>query len=365
MADNEKNRFVFKTEDGNEVDVKEIIDDSVSETMKSAGLLDENGKFNGKGLNLEIKDEKARKSEGYEKAANFVKQMILPTHLHKEYGVKAIDTGSGSFGAVVPDELYNEIIEQSKRWTIIRNYAFVFNLTGKIDIPKEGTGVTGYWVAENAAVTESNPTLGSVTLDDHGVAALIKVSWKLLRTSPQNITKFVATLAAKAITDKEEAAFVGGDGTAKPKGFRTETVTSVAQAGANLTYDDLLAIFYALPVAYRRNAQFITSSAGARLLHSLKDGENRPLFPVGQSLDALFGKPLLESEDIPANLGAGTNETEIWIADLFNYWIKDGSEIEMATQDAIENLQTKIVVYKYVDGRTVNTGAFRKLTGVK
>ena len=361
----EKKEFVFKTEDGQDVDLKEIVSESVNETMKSAGVLDENGKFNAKGLNLEVRDADARAAEGFEKAANFIKQLVLPSTLHKEYGVKAIDTTGGSFGVVVPKDLYDQIIEQSKRWTIIRQYAFVFKLTGKIDVPTEGTGVTGYWVAENAAVTESSPTLGSVTLDDFGVAALIKVSWKLLRTSPQNITQFVATLAAKAITDKEEAAFVAGDGTSKPKGFTTETITSIAQAAGSFTYDDLMALFYALPVAYRRNAQVITSSKGARLIHSLKDSNLRPLFAPGQPLDTVLGKPLLESEDIPANLGAGTNETTIYIGDLFNYWIKDGSEIEMATQDAIENLQTKIVIYKYVDGRTVNVNGFRKLTAVK
>lgn len=365
-AEKEKKSFVLQMENGDEVDLKALIQEATIDGMKDAGLpMDENGKFSQKGFPVEVQDEASKKAAGFETAANFIKSMVLPVQHYKDYGVKAIDTTGGSFGTVVPTELYNEIIEQAKRWTVIRQYAFVFELSGKITVPTEGTAVTGYWVAENAAVTESTPTIAGVTLDDHGVAALIKVSWKLLRTSPQNITRFVATLAAKAITDKEEAAFVSGDGTAKPKGFRTETVTSVAQAGANFAYDDLMALFYSLGPAFRRNAQVITSSKGARLMHSLKDTTGRPLFQPGQPLDTVLGKPLVESTDIPENLGAGTNETEIWIADLFNYWIKDGSQVEMATQDQIENLQTKIVVYKYVDGRTVNTAAFRKLTGVK
>lgn len=372
MADKEQKvqekekELVLQLDDGKELNLKDLISRATLDGMKDAGFpLDENGKFSAKSLPLEIRDEATKKAEGYDRAANFIKSLTLPVRLHKEYGVKAIDTSAGSFGNVVPAELYEEILEQSKRWTIIRKYAFIFQMTGKIDVPTEGTGVTGYWVSENTTVTESNPTLGKVSLNDNSVAALIKVSWQLLRTSPQNITKFVAFLAAKAITDKEEAAFVGGDGSGKPKGIRTETLTSVAQAGASYTYDDLMALYYALPVAYRRNAQFLTSGKGARLNHALKDSQNRPLFAPGQPLDNLLGKPLLESEDIPANLGAGTNETEVIFGDFSNYWIKDGSNIEMATQDQIENLQTKIVVYKYVDGKCVNTNAFRKLTGVK
>lgn len=358
--------YKFKTEDGQEVDLGAVMKEAAMEGLKDFGLpTDSNGKFDAKAIQTPYMDEKSQKKAALEVAANFIKSITVPVEKHAAMGIKAIDTTGGSFGSVVPTELSDEILEQSRRWTVIRRYAFVFQMSGKLTVPKEGTLVTAYWVAENAAITESTPTTGSITLDDHGVAALIKISWKLLNTSSQNLVNFVARLAGKAITDKEEAAFVNGDGSGKPTGITTETLTSVAQAGANLAYTDILALYYALPAGYRQNAQFLTSSKGARLMHSLVDTAGRPLFPVGQSLDQLFGKPLIESEDVVANLGAGTNETFVIFGDFSNYWIKDGSDLEMATQDAIENLQTKVVVYKYVDGKCVNTAAFRKLTGVK
>lgn len=317
-------------------------------------------------LKVTVPTDADQKAAAFAEAANFIKSMIVPTHLHEAYGVKAIDTTGGSFGTVVPTALRDEIVAQSQKFQIVRRYAFVFSLTGKITLPQEGTGVTAYWVAENAAVTESNPTATGVTLDDHGLACLVKVSWKLLRTADRNIVDFVSRLSAKAITETEEAAFVNGDGSGKPLGIRqTSGITAVAQAGGSLAYADIVKLYHALPVAYRQNAQFLTSGKGAQLLHLLADSQARPLFAAGQALDQLFGKPLLESSDIPENLGAGTNETEIHFGDLSNYWIKDGSDIEMATQDQIENLQTKIVVYKYVDGKIVVKDAFRKLTGVK
>ncbi len=359
--------MVLQLETGEEINLKQLISEATVEGMKEAGLpFDESGKFSMRALPVEVQDEVSRKQKDYEASANFIKSLILPVNLHKEYGVKAIDTSSGSFGTVVPTELYNEIVAQTLRWQVVRKYAFVFSLTGKIDVPTQGTGVTGFWVSENAPVTESNPTSGKISLDDNGVAALIKVSWKLLRTSPQNITKFVSTLAARAITDKEESAFIDGDGAGKPLGLRqTAGIGSIAQAGANLTYDDLMALFFSLPATYRRSAQFVTSSKGARLIHALKDSQNRPIFQPNMQLDQLMGKPLLESQDMPANLGVGLNETEVFFGDLFNYWIKDGSQLEMATQDQIENLQTKIVIYKYVDGKLTFPAAFQKLTAVK
>ncbi len=358
--------MVFQTEDGKTIDIGAIVAESMKTGFKEMGFpMSDDGKFDSKGFHVEVKDDASKKNEALEKAANFIKQISIPQAHHKDYGVKAIDTTAGSFGSVVPTEIYNEILTVAKRWTIIRQYAFVFQLAGKLQVPKDGTAVVAYWVAENGAITESSPTTGTVTLDDHGVAALIRIPWKLLNTSPTNIINYVAQLAGRAITDKEETAFVNGTGTGQPTGITTETITSIAQAGATLAYSDIVALFFALPAGFRQNAQFLTSAKGVQKLLGLADTSGRPLFPIGAIIDNVFGRPIMESEDVASNLGAGTNETTIFFGDFSNYWIKDGSNIEMATQDQIENLQTKVVVYKYVDGKTVNTAAFRKLTGVK
>ena len=359
-------KFVLDLGNGEEVDLKDILHESTMESLKDFGFpMDEKGKFSMKSLPVEVKDEVSRKQEAAEKAANFIKHIVIPEKLHKQYGVKSIDTTTGSMGYTVPTELSSEILLKKQKYTIMRKHAFVFELAGKYDLPTEGTGVTGYWVAENAAVTESSPTTGKSSLDDWYLAALVKAPWKLLQTSSANIVNFISTLSAKALTETEETAFVAGDGSSKPTGLRQASLTSVAQAGASFAYSDIMKLYFKLKKAYRQNAMFLTSSQGAQLLTSLVDDNNRPLFPPGQTLEQLFTKPLEESEDIPANLGVGTNETEVYFGDPFYYWIKDGQAMEMATQDVIENLQTKIVLYQAVDGKLVLPEAFVKLTGVK
>ncbi len=144
----------MQMENGEEVNLKDLISEATIEGMKDAGLpFGDDGKFSMRALPIEVQDETTRKAKAYEASANFIKSLILPGNLHKEYGVKAIDTTSGSFGTVVPTELYDEIVAQTLRWQIVRQYAFVFSLTGKLDVPTQGTGVTGYWVSENTAVT--------------------------------------------------------------------------------------------------------------------------------------------------------------------------------------------------------------------
>lgn len=370
-------KIMIQLEDGKEVDLAEVIAQSSVEQLKEMGFpIDEKGKVNFSSLVPAVKSDKEEKAEGMKDAANFVKALILPAKYHKQYGVaevemKQITTESGSFGAAVPTALASAILEKKAKFAVIRSRAFSFELSGPFDLPVEGTGITGYWItgevddSDANLVTESEPTLNKKSLTDHYLAALVKVSWKLLNTSDFNIVNFIASLAGRKLAETEEAAFIGGNGTGKPKGIRTESLSSVAQAGAGLEYQDLVNLYFLLPPQYRANAVFITSSMGAKAITGLRDSQDRPIFAPGQPLDELFRKPLLESVDIPENLGGGSDTTEVYFGDPYYYWIKDGQSLAMATQDVIERLQTKVLVYQAVDGKLTLTDAFVKLTGVK
>lgn len=357
-------KIVVQDEDGKDIDLSAELKEIATEVVAA---LEVPTKESVKSMFPVQKNESEMKSDAISRAANFIKAVVVGAERYKQFGIdeKAIDTTNGSMGYTVPTELANEIVLKKQKFSVIRGRAFEFDLSGPFDVPVEGTGVTGYWVAENAAITEAAPTTTKVSLGDYYLASLVKVSWKLLQTSHANIVSFVSTLAAKALAETEETAFVAGDGSSKPTGLRQASITGIAQGAAAIAYTDVTALYFGLPKKYRKNAVFITSNKGARLIHELKDTTNKPIFQPGMPLERLFEKDLLESEDIPENLGGGTNETEIFFGDLYYYWIKNGQAMEMATQDAIENLQTKIVVYEAVDGKVVLPDAFRKLTAVK
>lgn len=363
-------KILLQLEDGTEVDLKSVISEASVEQLKEMGFPLVDGKINLKALPLEVKTEAQQKAEKVATAANFLKFMILPAEYREKYGVKQINTDAGSFGASVPTELATQILEKKEKFNVLRSRAFSFELSGPFDLPLEGDGVTGYWVGEvdesdANLVTESEPTLGKKTLNDHYVAALVKTSWKLLNTSDFNIVNFVASLAGRKLSETEEVAFIGGNGTGRPKGIRTESLESIAQAGAEHSYKDLVNLWFKLKPQYRANAVFITSTLGAKAITGLLDSSNRPIFQPGQPLDELFRKPLLESVDIPENLGGGGDTTEIYLGDPSYYWIKDGETLQMATDQVIERLQTKILVYAAVDGKLTHSESFVKLTGVK
>jgi HK97 family phage major capsid protein len=371
-----KQKIMLQLDGGKEVDLNEVLAEASLDQLKEMGFPIENGKVDfSKFSSAAVKTESQEKAEALAEAANFIKFVALPSAKHAQFGVKSVEvkqitTDAGSFGAAVPTALANAILEKKAKFAILRSRAFSFELSGSFDLPVEGDGITGYWVGETDTedanlVTESHPTLAKKSLGDHYLAALVKVSWKLLNTSDYNIVNFIASLAGKALAETEEAAFIGGNGTGKPKGIRTETLEDIAQEGAGLVYQDLVNLYFLLPAQYRQNAVWITSSMGAKAITGLKDSQDRPIFQPGMPLDELFRKPILESVDIPENLGTGTDTTEIYFGDPYYYWIKDGQSLAMASQDVIERLQTKVLVYQAVDGKLTLTDAFVKMTGVK
>lgn len=324
--------------------VKEIVGDLKTEILKETreGLRE---------FKVVTDDEKI------EKAAQFVKDVCLGNV------EKAVSSGNTSFGYTVPVELADYILTKKDKISKIRKLAFVFQLSGEFQLPMEGTGVTAYWVGENQNITDSNPTIDKKNLYDYYLAARVLIPRKLLNTSAFNIINYIGELCSRKLRDTEETTFVAGDGSGKPTGIRSASFGSINQAGANFTYDDLVNLFYELPEQYRQNAIFMTSSAGMKLLRKLKDLQGNPIFDVRDQ--TVFNRPVVESADIPANLGTGMDETEVLFFDPWYYWIKDGEAMFVDTDKKIATLQTELVVAEAVDGVFTLADAGKKLSGVK
>lgn len=298
-------------------------------------------------------------SERAEKSAEFVRNLV-DGKLEK----KTIGTGTASFGYAIPTELAAAIHEKKDKIAKIRKYAFVFAMDGKFDLPVEATGVTAYWVTTEADtdITESNPTVDKKSLDDFYLAARVRVPYKLMNSTPISIENYVSRLAARALRNTEETAFVAGDGNGKPTGLRTATITAIPQAGASLDYDDIVNLFYGVPEQYRASGVFLASNAAMKYIRKIKDTNKQPIFNV--DTNTIFNRPVEECTDIPENLGSGGDETEIYFGDLNEYWIKDGETMLSETRQVPGRLQVDVIVYEAVDGVLVNTDAFRKLSGV-
>lgn len=104
----------------------------------------------------------------------------------------------------------------------------ITGLVGQIAIPKMTGAATAYWVAENTAPTESQQTVGQVTMSPKTVGAFTDISRKLTLQSSISVEQMVnqdlATVLGLAI---QQAAINGSGASNQPSGLLTLITPSV------------------------------------------------------------------------------------------------------------------------------------------
>lgn len=278
-------------------------------------------------------------------------------------------------GYLVPTEFRNQLVEKLYKGAYIRRYATVIPMgSDKMEVPVEANTVSVNWTTELATITQSDPTFGTVTLAANMLAGISRQSRQLLQDAAINeaVQDLLIRIFARALGLAEDTAFMVGTGTGQPKGIRTYTISqTVAQAGANLTDSDISNLIYTLPRQYRENAVFIMRDSVAKLVSNLRSTDGRKLHDSIDNREnpTLNGYPVVIQDDIPANLGAGTNESEIYFGDLSFYYIGDRQQVfsEVSTQEgtSFEKHRAAVKVGERLDGQLTLTDAFAKMTAVK
>lgn len=278
-------------------------------------------------------------------------------------------------GYLVPTEFRNTIIEKKYKWAWIRKFATVIPMSSdKMDMPVEANTVSVNWTAELATITQSDPTFTQVELVANLLAGISRQSRQVLADAAVNeaVQDLLVRIFARALGLAEDTAFMTGTGSGQPKGIYTYTISqSVAQAGANLDDDDLVELEYTLPYYYRQNAAYIMHDSRRKLISQLRSTDGRKLHPEIDDKEnpTLNGYPVIINQDIPTNLGGGTNESVIFFGDVSYYYIGDRQQMfsEVSTQEgtSFEKHRAAVKVGERLDGQLTLTEAFAKLTAVK
>jgi HK97 family phage major capsid protein len=252
-----------------------------------------------------------------------------------ELKTKAQTVGTaGQGGVLVPTILRQNIIEKLHYISPVRQLATVINdMPAVLDMPYDNALPTTYWVGEGVAITPSGATFAKKQLVPYKIAGLDPFTSESLAdtaVSP-DLQRLVEDRFTIAMALAENAAFVSGDGAAKPLGFRSSDITPAVAPGnttvGNLAFTDILGLEYTLPTAYRALGTYVTSSKGLQIIQGMKDTAGRPIYLPGYnglagSQAATFnGRPIVVVDEIPTNLGTGTNETELWYSVFSMYWI--------------------------------------------
>lgn len=296
--------------------------------------------------------------------------------MREQYREKAQTVGtSADGGLLVPTVMRESILKKMKYISPLRQIATVIpNMPANFNIPNENALPTTYWVAEGVAITESKGTLQSSQILPYKAAGFDSFTREVLEDAVSNpdLQNYIEDRFAISIALLENDAFTNGDGSGKPYGFRSSAITpnaSLSQAGAAgaLAYGDMLGLKYGISTAYRQLAVYVTSSRGVQLLEGIKDTTGRPIFRediTGNTPGTLFGRPLYVVDEIPTNLGVGTNETEVWFGLFQNYFIGDRGAMHVdygTNNDDFQKDKISLRMIKRVGGRPILGESFAKI----
>ncbi len=271
-------------------------------------------------------------------------------------------------GYLIPDEYERTLIQALNEETAIRQYAKVITTSnGTHKIPIVASHGEAAWMEEEDAFQQSDETFGQVNLDAHKVGTLIKVSEELLNDSAFDLEAYMRSEFARRIGDKEEDAFLNGNGTHKPTGLLHETagaqVGVTAASSTALTADELIDLFHSLKSPYRKKAVWIMNDSTMKQIRKLKDGNGVYLWQPGirdGEVNTILGKPYSTTAFMP-EIAAGAKT--LLFGDLSYYWIADRQGIVFKRLNELfaGNGQVGFLAYKRLDGKTVLPEAIKVL----
>jgi HK97 family phage major capsid protein len=114
-------------------------------------------------------------------------------------------------------------------------------LHGNVVIPKHGTGVSVGWVAENAAVPESDINPSNVTLSPKHAGGVTELSRQLILQSSPDVEQLVRDEFAYVIAQAIDSALIKGGGANEPDGVLSTVGIQTANL-ATLNWANVLAM---------------------------------------------------------------------------------------------------------------------------
>lgn len=280
----------------------------------------------------------------------------------------ALQVGTDSEGGfLAPDEYEKTLVQGLEDEVFFRKLATVIRTSsGDRKIPIVTSKGTAAWVDEEGAIPESDDAFGQTSIAAYKLATMIKVSDELLNDSAFNIESYIAKEFARRIGTKEEEAFFVGDGSGKPTGIFNATggaETGVTVATANITFDDIMDLFYSLRAPYRNNATWILNDSTVKAIRKLKDANGnylwQPSIKDGEP-DKILNRPYRTSIYAP-ELAVG--KRAIAFGDFSYYWIADrqGRSFKRLNELYAPTSQTGFLASERIDGKLILPEAVKTL----
>ena len=254
----------------------------------------------------------------------------------------------------LPYEAGKKFIAARKQENIFRQIATV------VQAPK---GDSTIWAFDNEPVVKwidkDNPVFFENTEDfqrhkitGRQLGSTILLGENFCNDAGFDLEEHVTKEFARCIGQAEEEAFITGEDPNAPCGFLRDA--AVGHSTGDITYDDVIRLYFSLDKQYRRNAVWILNDETALKLRTLKDSAGNYLW--NQQENTILGKRVYISNYMPDE-AAGAKP--IAFGDFRYFWIIDRWPFEMRKLTELFSLQQQVgfTGYEYLDAKLIRPEA--------
>ena len=294
----------------------------------------------------------------------------------------AVSSSAGSGGSLIPETMASDIIELLRPKTIVRALGarIVPLVNGNLTMPRLTGGATSGYKGENDAQNAEGSTTDDVKLSAKTQMTIVPISNELIGYAGFNTEQIFLNDMIMAIANRQDKAFLRDDGTGNtPIGFkktateggRTVTWKGSADLATIDAYLDVLILGLMNSDSNMTSPGWGMSPRSFMKLQGLRDGNGNMVYPeMAQGM--LKGYPVRHTNNIPVNLGAGSNETEIYFADFADVVIGETGEMSIDfSREATYNDSNGTLVSAYSRNQSIlrvvtgNDIGFRHLEGLQ
>lgn len=163
--------------------------------------------------------------------------MVPPDVLNRALNTSTTGTAAGDTGgnAVATNLLSQSFVDMLRNRAVLMRLATpLAGLVGNVDIPKQASGASGYWIGEDDDAPEDNLELSQFGMSPKTVAAFSEITRKLLKQSSLDVEALVRRDLATALAlTIDKAGFYGTGAGNQPLGIKnTSGVNAVDFGGA-------------------------------------------------------------------------------------------------------------------------------------
>src|SRR5829696_5923482 len=281
-------------------------------------------------------------------------------------------TATQAMGVDVYSRIVQHMVETSS--LMAAGATVVTTATGENLVVPRSTGfVTTNIIGEGASITESDPTLSTVTLGAFKYSNYFEISHELANDTPTNLLDFLARQAALSLRLGSTGYgddIINGAGTTEPRGLLLDAGTGVTgpvgtgttlgtQGTANQGTDALwnLVGSVAEPYASSPTSGFLLRNASDIIVRKLRDSTGQPVQGLGER-GRILGYPSYLDPFMPAM--ANTAES-IAFGDMSKYFVRIVNGVRFERSDEFR-FQNDLVAFRCIlrlDGALVDTGAVK------